>query len=451
MESSNEPIKSLGNRYTVDREIASGGGGSVYLAHDGVLNRWVAIKRIHGDGGATNMSAAVREATQLASLQHPNIVTIHDFLKSGDDLLVVMEHISGQNIDQLEGPMPVDFFMDFARQCLNALGAAHSAGIVHRDIKAGNIMLARLASGDFQVKLLDFGLAKAQPEPMLQTMDQSGAVLGSIFTMAPEQFNCQPLDQRTDLYSLGCVFYQALTATRPFKGKTSANVIAAHLQNDFIPLSVLRPDIPVGLCVWIEWFIACDPVNRPPNASAAAEALALLQLTPPPALRPALQPPPQTLPRAPLFKSARFAFASLGITAVLTLAFFTLDGKRLFEPTPKKETETKEIRDTFTADERSAILAMAGKPITITGTIAQFGEEGAHRFLTFEGSTNKDAMLFFDTDIAEFPKFRLVKFVGQKVLARGKVCQIDKRLLVAISAMSDLGIAPAEAPKPKPE
>ena len=172
MESSNEPVTSLGNRYTVDREIASGGGGSVYLAHDGVLNRWVAIKRIHGDGGGANIAAAVREATQLASLQHPNIVTIHDFLKSGDDLLVMMEYISGQNIDQLEGPMPVDFFMDFARQCLNALGAAHSAGIVHRDIKAGNIMLARLPSGDFQVKLLDFGLAKAQPEPMLQTMDQ---------------------------------------------------------------------------------------------------------------------------------------------------------------------------------------------------------------------------------------------------------------------------------------
>lgn len=451
MESSNEPVTSLGNRYTVDREIASGGGGSVYLAHDGVLNRWVAIKRIHGDGGGANIAAAVREATQLASLQHPNIVTIHDFLKSGDDLLVMMEYISGQNIDQLEGPMPVDFFMDFARQCLNALGAAHSAGIVHRDIKAGNIMLARLPSGDFQVKLLDFGLAKAQPEPMLQTMDQSGAVLGSIFTMAPEQFNCLPLDQRTDLYSLGCVFYQALTTTRPFQGKTSANVIAAHLQNDFIPLSSLRPDIPLGICTWVERFIACDPSNRPPSASAAANDLVLLPLTPPPALRQVLQSPPPTLPRTSLFNSWRFAFASLGAIAVLSLAIFTLDGNLLFGPQQKKETESKKARDTFTSKERSDIIAMDGKTITIIGTIAQFGEEGPHRFLTFEDSTNRDAMLFFDTNTAEFPKFRLVKFVGQKVHAKGQVSQTDKRLLLRVASMGDVVIAPTETPAPMPE
>ena len=451
MESPIEPAPTLGNRYTVDREIGSGGGGSVYLAHDAVLNRWVAIKRIHDDGGNANIAAAVREATQLASLQHPNIVTIHDFFKSGEDMLVVMEHISGQNIDQLEGPMPVDFFVDFARQCLNALGAAHSAGIVHRDIKSGNIMLARLPSGDFQVKLLDFGLAKAQPEPMLQTMDQSGAVLGSIFTMAPEQFNCQPLDQRTDLYSLGCVFYQALTKERPFKGKTSPSVIAAHLQNDFIPLSTLRPDVPSGLCSWVEKLFACDPSRRPPSASAAAEALAQIPLTPPPALRPTLQPPPTPTKSARLFTSARLAVAALSLLAVLIFATFALDGKRIFAGPQKKETETQKARDTFTANERSAITAMDGKVITITGTIAQFGEEDAHRFLTFEGNTSRDVMLFFDTNIGEFPKFRLVKFVGQKIQAKGKICQIDKRLVLAISAMSDVGIAPAEAPTPKPE
>lgn len=442
---------SLGNRYTIDRQIGSGGGGSVYLAHDAVLTRWVAIKRIHDDGGSTNIEAGVREATQLARLQHPNIVTIHDFFKSGEDILVVMEHISGQNIDQLEGPMPVDFFMDFARQCLNALGAAHSAGIVHRDIKAGNIMIAQLPSGDFQVKLLDFGLAKAQPEPMQQTMDQSGAVLGSIFTMAPEQFNCQPLDQRTDLYSLGCVFYQALTAQRPFKGKTASSVIAAHLQNDFIPISALRPDVPIGLCSWVEGLFACDPANRPPSAAAASEALAQIPLTPPPALRPILQPPPTPAKSAPFSKSSRLTVASLLVLALLVLATFIFNGKNPFATPQKKDAEIKKARDTFTADERGAIAAMDGKTITITGTISQFGEEGAHRFLTFEGASNRDAMLFFDTNVSEFPKFRLVKFVGQKIHAKGKVCQIDKRLLVAIAAMGDIGIAPPDAPTPKSE
>lgn len=449
MESANETVMSLGNRYTIDREIGSGGGGSVYLAHDAVLNRWVAIKRIHDDGGSANIAAAVREATQLASLQHPNIVTIHDVLKSGEDMLVVMEHISGQNIDQIEGPMPVDFFMDFARQCLAALGAAHSAGIVHRDIKAGNIMLARLPSGDFQVKLLDFGLAKAQPEPMLQTMDQSGAVLGSIFTMAPEQFNCQPLDQRTDLYSLGCVFYQALTAQRPFKGKTAPSVIAAHLQNDFIPISALRPDVPSGLCSWVEGLFACNPANRPPSASAAADALAQIPLTPPPALRPILQPPPTPVKSTPFYKSSRLAVAALSVLALFVLATFLFDGKRLFATPQNKDSESKKVRDSFSADERGAIAAMDGKTITITGTISQFGEEGAHRFLTFEGASNRDAMLFFDTNISEFPKFRLVKFAGQKIQAKGKVCEMDKRLLVAIATMSDISIAPPDAPTPK--
>lgn len=110
-------------------------------------------------------------------------------------------------------------------------------------------------------------------------------------------------------------------------------------------------------------------------------------------MRQVLQSPPPTLPRTSLFNSWRFAFASLGILAVLSLAIFTLDGNRLFDPS-KKGNGIKKARDTFTSKERGDIVAMDGKIITIIGTIAQFGEEGPHRFLTFEDSTNRDAMLF---------------------------------------------------------
>ena len=166
-------------RYAVDRRVGVGGCGAVYLAYDTVLNRWVAIKQIET---ADDISDPFLEARQLASLQHPNIVTIYDFFRSEGQTFVVMEYIPGQNINELTDPMALDFFTAFARQCLEALAAAHAIGLVHRDIKPANIMLAPTPSGSFQAKLLDFGLAKVMSEPSQQTMDHSGAITGSIHT-----------------------------------------------------------------------------------------------------------------------------------------------------------------------------------------------------------------------------------------------------------------------------
>ena len=183
-------------RYSIDRRIGVGGYGAVYLAYDTVLSRWVAIKRVDC---LDSHSDPFREARQLASLQHGNIVTIYDFLRSDGEIFVVMEYVPGQNLNELTEPMSLEFFTTFARQCLEALAAAHGIGLVHRDIKPANIMIAGTPSGGFQVKLLDFGLAKVLTEPSQQTMDHSGAITGSIHMISPEQLSRQPMDHRADL------------------------------------------------------------------------------------------------------------------------------------------------------------------------------------------------------------------------------------------------------------
>ncbi|MFM8981902.1 MAG: serine/threonine-protein kinase, partial [Spartobacteria bacterium] len=274
-----EPATIGDGRYAIDRRIGVGGCGAVYLCYDTVLNRWVAIKRVEPDGG---ISDPFREARQLASLQHQNIVMVYDFFRTDGDVFVVMEYVAGQNLNELTEPMELEFFTTFAKQCLEGLAAAHAIGMVHRDIKPANIMLAGTPSGGFQTKLLDFGLAKVMSEPSQQTMDHAGAITGSIHTISPEQLSRLPMDHRADLYSLGCVFYKALTMRFPFQGDDVPSLIAAHLQHDFPPLAELRPGLPPGLASWVEKLFAFSQDERP---QSAAEALLNLD-------RPANKPSP---------------------------------------------------------------------------------------------------------------------------------------------------------------
>ncbi len=451
MDSHAEPTLIGNGRYALDRRIGAGGGGAVYLAHDQVLNRWVAIKRLHADATSPHPTSAYEEATRLASLQHPNIVTIHDFFLSDEEVFVVMEYVQGQNLEDLKEALPIDVFLDIARQCLEALGTAHNLGMVHRDIKPGNIMLTRLPSGGFQVKLLDFGLAKVMAEPTLQTIDHEGGLLGSILMMSPEQLSRQPIDHRCDLYALGCVFYQALANAPAFRGSNVPELIAAHLQHDFIPLAQLRPDLPSWLTIWVERLFSYDRNDRPQNAEEALEEMRNAQIPTSPIhsthpktisariapIQPTIQTSPISVPSQPFYKTTLFA---VGATIAIIGALFTVYQLGWIEiaTAPKNEIPPVKVRDTFTAEERGAISEMLGKRITVTGTIAKFGEEGAKRFLTFQGSHSKDVMVFFDTTKAEFPKFRLVKFPGKTIRATGQVIQADGRLLLELASMEDI-------------
>ncbi len=271
------------SRYEIRGEIGQGGVGIVYEAWDRQLARAVALKRLlpldleQEEERQKNRSAIndlLREASILSSMQHPNIVTVFD---AGVDELgsfVVMELIDGEVLrDAIErGPLMVEDFVQVVEQTMDALVSAHHHGLLHRDIKPRNIMFRWLPSDAFQVKILDFGLAKFSPTPSKQTEAYKDTIMGSSAYMAPEQFEHLPLDYRTDIYSLGCVFYYSLTGTLPFDGDSPAEMMSSHLEHGVEHLHLRRPELPEALCDWVMWLINRHPDDRPASAKEALQS-----------------------------------------------------------------------------------------------------------------------------------------------------------------------------------
>lgn len=290
-------------RYEIQAKIGQGGVGAVYRAFDHHLNREVAIKRVLAGGGYENQEEAtkamLKEATSLCSIQHPHIVTVFDSGVDEDGPYVVMELLSGRTIDEMveRGTLTLDDFREMALQTQEALIAAQDLDLVHRDIKPTNIMVTWLPSGRFQVKLVDFGLAKFSPKPSLQTIDHSDAVFGSIHFMAPEQFERTPLDKRTDMYSIGCVYYYCLAGVYPFDGDTAPQVMSAHLQNTVTPLSEHRADLPSWLCDWVMWHLSRQMDDRPSDARESLTKFLMSETPNNPAPGPPEQPTPAPRPK----------------------------------------------------------------------------------------------------------------------------------------------------------
>ncbi len=270
-------------RYEIRGKLGQGGLGAVYRAYDKNLNREVAIKRVLPDGEADDQdeatSSLLKEAKALSAIQHPHIVTVYDCGLDEDGPFVVMEILEGRTIEEMvgQGTLVWEDFREVVMQTQEALIAAQDLDLVHRDLKPGNIMVIWLPSGKFQIKLVDFGLAKFSPTPSLQTMDHGHAVFGSIYFMAPEQFERRPLDQRTDMYAMGSIYYYTLTGEYPFDGDTAPQVMAAHLQHKVTPLSELRPDVPDWACEWVMWHIERDMDNRPSNARESLQRFLALE------------------------------------------------------------------------------------------------------------------------------------------------------------------------------
>ncbi|GAA5494005.1 serine/threonine-protein kinase PknD [Rubritalea halochordaticola] len=264
-------------RYEIRGKIGQGGVGAVYRAYDTQLRREVAIKRVLTEGGYEDAETAtknlLKEATALSSVQHPHICTVYDAGMDKEGPYVVMELINGKTLDEMveRGTLTYEDFREVAIQSQEAMIAAQDLDLVHRDLKPSNVMVCWLPSGRFQVKLVDFGLAKFSAQPSLQTIDHGDAVFGSIFFMAPEQFERTPLDRRTDMYSLGAMYYFALAGTYPFNGDTAPQVMASHLQNTVQPLHEVRPDLPKWLCDWVMWHISRNMDDRPESARVALE------------------------------------------------------------------------------------------------------------------------------------------------------------------------------------
>lgn len=264
----------MSDRYQFKEQIGKGGLGIVYRGYDTHLNREVAIKRVRIECGepVEELTAnLLEEARTLSALNNPYIVTVHDVGHDEEGPFVVMELLNGETLEQVieKSVLPIPEFELLVNDTLEGLVGAQSVDLLHRDLKPANIMLSWLPSGKFQVKILDFGLAKFSPKPSTQTVDHGDSILGSIYFMAPEQFERKPLDFRTDLYSLGAIYYYCLTGHYPFDGDNAVAVMMSHINHDVRPLTEVRPDVPSYLWQWIEGLMARRMEERPANAGEA--------------------------------------------------------------------------------------------------------------------------------------------------------------------------------------
>lgn len=273
----------MSGRYKMLESLGTGGAGAVFKAYDTQLDRYVAIKRLlskqEEEREDAQSSVLRKEAGSLATLQHPNIVSIFDLGSDDEGMFIVMELLEGDTLaDCIEsGSLNLQDFYELASQTLEGALYAHSLSILHRDLKPENIKVKRQPGGRLQVKIVDFGLARLAYGARKQTEDQSGNVQGSIFYMAPEQFLRQPLDGRTDLYSLGCVYYQVLSGSRPFQHVTMAGVMDMHLHHQVTLLHDVCPHLPEHVCDWVMWLFNREANDRPGNAQIALESLRSLR------------------------------------------------------------------------------------------------------------------------------------------------------------------------------
>ncbi len=266
---SEAPYFKSSGRYQPIKAIGEGGVGSIFVALDTQLNREVALKRLKN---AADFDAIMRESQILASLNHPNIVSVYDFGIDEEGAYVVMELIKGKMVNHWasKNPIPLSLFREFADQSLQGLSLAHGQGLIHRDIKPQNIMMD-YDGKKVLVKLLDFGLAESSRLPGQE--DEVGTVMGSVHTIAPEQLVGEPASILTDIYSLACVYYYSLTGHYPFEGNSVEAIVQGHLHGTIPPLNQRRPAIPPLLAQVIGRMLAKNPLERPESAEKAREQI----------------------------------------------------------------------------------------------------------------------------------------------------------------------------------
>jgi len=237
--------KLLGNRYEILEQLGGGGMAKVYKGRDTILNRLVTIKLLRSEYTSDEdfVRRFRREAQSVASLSHPNIVSIYDVGREGEMHYLVMEYVDGQDLRGIikrEGALDPDRAVRIARQICDALEHAHENNIVHRDVKPHNILITR--SG--RAKLTDFGIAR---EAGTATVTSTDTIIGSVHYLSPEQARGEPAGPMSDIYSLGVVLYEMLAGSVPFTGDSPISVALKHIQNNPEPPARRKPDIPAGL------------------------------------------------------------------------------------------------------------------------------------------------------------------------------------------------------------
>ena len=244
--------------------------GEVYRARDTRLDRDVALKVLPAEfaDDPARLERFEREAKTVAGLSNPHIVHLYSVEEDQGVRFLTMELVEGRNLDDIlePGGLPLPQVFEIGTAVADALAAAHEKGIVHRDLKPANVMVTR----DGHAKVLDFGLAKLTEEPAVSDLEatqtlgltQAGSILGTVPYMSPEQLRAQPVDHRSDLFSLGILLYELATGTRPFAGDTSADVTSAILRESPEPLTVVRPELPTHLGRIVSRCMEKDRENR---------------------------------------------------------------------------------------------------------------------------------------------------------------------------------------------
>ena len=265
--------------YKILRELGRGGMGVVYLAENTLMGRLEVLKVVGGH--LVNRPAVrdrfLREIQSAAKLQHKNIVTAYSAIRLSDAIVLAMEYVEGEDLSQLVksgGPLPVAHACNFVYQAALGLQHAHDEGLVHRDIKPHNLILAREGKKAI-VKVLDFGLAKVTSEkPTDSGLTSEGQMLGTPDYIAPEQIlDAQSADIRADIYSLGVTLYYLLTGHPPFKANSLYDLYQAHISRDADPLNLVRPEVPSELASLVAKMMAKEPKRRFQTPGEVAQAL----------------------------------------------------------------------------------------------------------------------------------------------------------------------------------
>ena len=331
------PLKALtpgtmfAGRYKILGELGRGGMGEVYLAEDTTLARKVALKLLPEETyqDAEARRRFVREAKAAAALDHPYICSVHEVGEAEGRLFFVMEYVEGQTLRNRvsRGPIPLAMALEIAVEMAEAILCAHEKGLIHRDIKPANIMLMEKG----HAKVMDFGLAKpvarpksaGEPADLMTTLTEEGVAPGTPAYMSPEQLQGKKLDERTDIFSFGLVFYEMLTGIHPFMKETGFTTASAILQEQPRPVADFIKNVPAPLQQMINKLLAKDPGNRYPSIEDALTDLKKIQMSLPAGWR-----------VWKFFKPARLA-AAAGVLVVVILAAGWLTRELFFRSAAK--------------------------------------------------------------------------------------------------------------------
>ena len=259
----------LNDRYELQRRVGRGGMAEVFLARDRLLDRPVAIKILFPEM-ATDPSFVARfkrEAQAAANLNHPNIVGVYDWGKERGTYYIVMEYVDGRTVSEMirnDGPIPAPQAARIAADVAAALGFAHQKGVVHRDVKPGNVLIT--ANGE--VKVADFGIARAMTSGAEENLTQTGSVMGTATYFSPEQAQGKQVDPRSDLYSLGVVLYEMACGKPPFTADSPVAIAYKHVQEPLPRLKDKAKDVPAGYEAVTAKALAKNPDDRYPDGKA---------------------------------------------------------------------------------------------------------------------------------------------------------------------------------------